>query len=157
LERGVDVELITSAKRDQPVYKYIKNGLLLRRLIKKGLKVYESHEKILHTKAYIFDKNVMSIGSFNNDRWSWKINNETNISIHSAEEFKKAEHYFEDLKDRCQPVDLSPEVGFARKIKMIFWERFLYLSEVVMSKTKLFDFKSFLYKSPMSAPDDDDV
>ena len=43
LARGVQVELITSAKRDQPVYKFLKNGLLLRKLIKKGLKVYELH------------------------------------------------------------------------------------------------------------------
>lgn len=43
IDRGVFIELITSAKRDQPVYKYIKNGLLMRRLIRKGVHVYESH------------------------------------------------------------------------------------------------------------------
>jgi phosphatidylserine/phosphatidylglycerophosphate/cardiolipin synthase-like enzyme len=75
MSRGVRVDLITSAKRDQPVYKHIKNYLLLKKLIKKGLRVYESHEKILHSKVYVFDEKVMTIGSFNNDRWSWKINN----------------------------------------------------------------------------------
>lgn len=69
------MELITSAKRDQPVYKYIKNGLLMRRLIRKGVTVYESHEKVLHAKAYVFDDRILTIGSFNNDRWSWRISN----------------------------------------------------------------------------------
>lgn len=49
------MELITGAKRDQPVYKWLKNGLMLRRLIKQGLSVYEMHEKILHSKTYIID------------------------------------------------------------------------------------------------------
>jgi len=52
---------------------------------------------------------------------------------------------------------MSPDVGLTRKLKMIFWERFLYLSEVVMSKTKLFDFNSFIFKSPMSSPDENDI
>lgn len=43
LKRGIKVELITGAKRDQPVYKWLKNGLLLRRLIKQGLSVYQLH------------------------------------------------------------------------------------------------------------------
>jgi len=75
IDRGVSIELITSAKRDQPVYKYIKNGLLMRRLIRKGVSVYESHEKVLHAKAYIFDDRLMTVGSLNNDRWSWRISN----------------------------------------------------------------------------------
>lgn len=69
------MELITGAKRDQPVYKWLKNGLMLRRLIKQGLSVYELHEKILHSKTYIIDEKKITVGSFNNDRWSWKISN----------------------------------------------------------------------------------
>lgn len=49
------MEVVTCAKRDQPVYKYIKNWLLMWKLISRGVKVYESHEKILHSKVYVFD------------------------------------------------------------------------------------------------------
>jgi phosphatidylserine/phosphatidylglycerophosphate/cardiolipin synthase-like enzyme len=152
IDRGVKVELITSAKRDQPVYKYIKNGLLLRRLIRKGVNVYESHEKILHAKAYIFDSKIMTVGSFNNDRWSWRISNEVNMSIHSEQECAKAKPYFDDLKVRCHLVNADIKIGSIRRWRLMFWERFLYLSEVMMSKTAKFSFGSFWRRSPMSKP-----
>lgn len=47
VDRGVKIELITSTKRDEPVDKCIKNDLLMRRLILKGINVYVSHEKSL--------------------------------------------------------------------------------------------------------------
>ena len=83
LNRGVMVDLYTSAKRDQPVYRYMKNQSLMKNLINNGCKVYEIHEKLLHMKAYEIDNKHYSIGSFNNDRWSWKINNEANINIYT--------------------------------------------------------------------------
>lgn len=98
----------------------------------------------------------MTIGSFNNDRWSWKINNEANVSIHSEYEYKRVKNYFEDLKLRCRPAVEKNDIGFTRRLRMMFWERFLYLSEVVMSKRGFFDFRKFWSKSPMSAPDEDD-
>jgi len=30
---------------------------------------------MLHSKVYLFDGKYMTMGSMNNDRWSWKINN----------------------------------------------------------------------------------
>jgi len=53
--------------------------MLLRKLIKNGCKVYEYPDKFLHMKAYLFDDMHMSTGSFNNDRFSYKSNNELNI------------------------------------------------------------------------------
>ena len=152
VDRGVKIELITSAKRDQPVYKYIKNGLLMRRLIRKGVNVYESHEKILHAKAYIFDDKVMTVGSFNNDRWSWRISNETNVSIRSEYECEKARPFFEDLKTRCHLVNSEIAIGAFRQLRLMFWERFLYISEALMSKTAAFSLRSFWSQSPLSKP-----
>lgn len=48
LERGVKIELITSAKRDQPCYKYLSNVLMTQKLRRKGMIVYELHSKLLH-------------------------------------------------------------------------------------------------------------
>lgn len=53
LERGVKIELITSAKRDQPCYKALSNVLMTKKLMAKGLEVYEVHNKLLHMKLYI--------------------------------------------------------------------------------------------------------
>jgi len=79
--RGVKAEIITAGKRDQPVFKSIFNYMLFQRLIRNGVTVHETTERMLHSKLYLFDKKYMNIGSMNNDRWSWKINNEVNIAI----------------------------------------------------------------------------
>ena len=50
-------------------------------LINAGCRVFEIHEKLLHMKLYQIDDKHYSFGSFNNDRWSWKLNNECNIEV----------------------------------------------------------------------------
>ena len=50
----------------------------------------------------------MNIGSFNNDRWSWKINNEANINIQSEYEYNRIKDYFIDLKNASKYVDKFP-------------------------------------------------
>ena len=62
LERGVHVELITSAKRDQPAYAPLKNYRMTEKLIAKGLKVFEMHDKYLHMKAYYVDDQMFTLG-----------------------------------------------------------------------------------------------
>ena len=51
----------------------------------KGMAVYELHSKYLHQKIYIADNQVFTLGSFNNDRISWRINNELNILVSEKE------------------------------------------------------------------------
>jgi phosphatidylserine/phosphatidylglycerophosphate/cardiolipin synthase-like enzyme len=61
-------------------YKNINNGEIFSELIKRGAEVYEYRHQFLHMKAYLTDGKV-SIGSMNNDRWSWYVNNELNILV----------------------------------------------------------------------------
>jgi phosphatidylserine/phosphatidylglycerophosphate/cardiolipin synthase-like enzyme len=77
--RGIPSTIITSGQRDQPVFKRMFNYMLFERVIKKGTKVLETKERLLHTKVYFTDGKYLNLGSMNNDRWSWKINNEVNI------------------------------------------------------------------------------
>jgi hypothetical protein len=58
--------------------------------------------------------------------------------------------YFKGLKERCPEVR-KPQVGWIRKLRLLFWERILYLSEAIMSKTGSFDFRSFWTDKPMSS------
>lgn len=82
IKRGVSSTILTAGKRDQPVFKSIFNYMLFQRLIRNNVSVYETTERMLHSKVYLFDDKVMTMGSMNNDRWSWKINNEVNIAIY---------------------------------------------------------------------------
>lgn len=72
--RGVEVEILTSKKRDIDCYKSLKNEYLFKELIEAGIKVYEFPDKYLHGKAFLFDDKVLHIGSFNLDGWSFKNN-----------------------------------------------------------------------------------
>ena len=120
MERGVQVELITSAKRDQPVYHYIKNYLLLRNLFHPNIKIYEYPEHLLHMKCYLIDNKKFNIGSFNNDRyfnlifnlrWSWLINNEANIIIEDKDESAKVQTVIDKCKDYCRPIEMSGQLS----------------------------------------------
>jgi len=80
-------------------------------LIKNGCKVYEIGEKLLHMKAYIVDDHHYSIGSFNNDRWSWKLNNECNIFVYNDPiETKRMLDLVNDVKAYSKEIE-SRNVG----------------------------------------------
>ena len=81
IKRGVKVQIITAAKRDQPAYYKMFNSLLLKRLLVNGIQAWQYKPGILHAKGYFIDGNIINVGSFNNDRWSWRINDEVNIRI----------------------------------------------------------------------------
>lgn len=95
----------------------------------------------------------MNIGSFNNDRWSWRINNEANIHIDSRVEYEKLRGYFQSLKDSAIIANPEPYVSSSKKFKMIFWEKFMYLSECVMAKNKEFKSERFFGYSHSNPPD----
>ena len=76
---GVEAKMLTSGQRDQPVFRNIFNYMLFQRLITNGIDVFETKERLLHTKIYMSDGKYFNLGSMNNDRWSWKINNEVNL------------------------------------------------------------------------------
>lgn len=59
---------------------------------------------MLHSKVYLFDGKWVNLGSMNNDRWSWKINNELNILIEDERDYEEVLSYYETLKKRCKPV-----------------------------------------------------
>ena len=74
-QKGVETTILTSGQRDQPVFKSLFNYILFQRLIRKGVHVQETKERLLHSKVYLTDQKCINLGSMNNDRWSWKINN----------------------------------------------------------------------------------
>jgi cardiolipin synthase len=81
-KRGVKLEIITARNRDQPCYKTFLNSYLFKRLHLKGAIVKEEPFKYLHMKAIeVDDGKIMTLGSFNQDHWSFYCNNEANILL----------------------------------------------------------------------------
>ncbi|EGR29989.1 hypothetical protein IMG5_144630 [Ichthyophthirius multifiliis] len=135
LQRGVEVEIITSQNRDQPAYQKLSNKNLMKNLTDEGCKVYEITDRLLHMKAYIIDDKYFTLGSLNNDRWSWRINNELNIFVQSEKETKKVYELYNHVKQQSNALfESKKEHGYLRLFKAKMWGLFLYLSECQMSK-----------------------
>lgn len=110
------------------------NSILFERLLSKGIRVFETRERLLHSKVYMFDKNYISMGSMNNDRWSWVINNECNIGIQDPRIYEEVDEYYKDLKSTCREVKRGYKITADQASSIMFWQWFLYLSEIVMSQ-----------------------
>ncbi len=106
LARGVKVEIITAARRDQPAYKNMKNSLLMKRLLLRGVAAWEYLPGVLHSKCYFIDGKIVNLGSFNNDRWSWRINDEVNVRIEDPELYQKLMADALLIKKQCNRVTL---------------------------------------------------
>lgn len=73
----------------------------------------------------------------NNDRWSWKINNEVNIAIDDHRDYQWLDHYFQRMLGKSRPVTKNYTISASRAASISFWQNFLYLSEILMSKQGL--------------------
>jgi cardiolipin synthase len=108
-KRGVEVKLITAAKRDQQAYRYQYNSDLFNNLIINGIQVYEFQDKFFHMKAYYIDKEHISLGSMNNDRTSFAINNEANYYVkrnfYNNKFFEEFDAMEDDLYKNCKLVE----------------------------------------------------
>mmetsp|Transcript_4213 Transcript_4213/g.8442 ORF Transcript_4213/g.8442 Transcript_4213/m.8442 type:complete len:414 (+) Transcript_4213:136-1377(+) len=133
VKRGVEVEMITSKDRDQPAYKNLSNPRLTKSMSDLGVKVYEYPRQLLHMKAYIAD-NSFTVGSFNNDKWSWCLNNELNILNTNPEETQRFLERLEAVKKQSSIV-LPPEpLGWKKSMLYEFWSWFLINSEHLMNR-----------------------
>lgn len=143
-KRGVSVDIVTARNRDQPCYKTHLNSYLFDRLRQSGATVTEEPFKYLHMKAVeIDDGRVMTIGSFNQDHWSFYCNNEANMFIERKGQSAAASHcvdlkahrqfmqVFNKLKAECRPVDFNESFSPAGYIENTFWQLVLNVSHLV--------------------------
>ncbi|MES1921427.1 hypothetical protein MHBO_002958 [Bonamia ostreae] len=90
LSRGVKVAIITTGPTDVKLVK-LASQIFLSNLVKRGAKIYELQNKVLHAKTIVIDGAYCSLGSFNFDDWSSKRNLEMNVTAVST---KSASVYF---------------------------------------------------------------
>ncbi len=58
-------------------------------------------------KLYIQDDKVYTLGSFNNDRISWRVNNEVNVLVNDENQTLKLKKIVDDLRDQCEMADFQ--------------------------------------------------
>ncbi len=100
VDRGVDVQIIISAKSDEPVTPeathYVGNNLA-----KRGAKVYMFEGGFHHTKMLIIDDIYATVGSSNMDARSLRCDYEVNTVIFDHEATKWLVNHFENQKKSC--------------------------------------------------------
>lgn len=139
-ERGVQIELLTTKYRDQMAYKDLSNAKITKKLMNIGASINEMSSRVLHSKAYIIDNDII-VGSFNNDKWSWSMNSELSLFCTNKEVTEMAMNTIYDIKKNSSDLKLNL-TKFAVGAFAWFWRWFLRTSEFMMNTKK--NYKYFL-------------
>lgn len=76
--RGVDVTLVLSGRSDHPLLLHASRAFY-ERLLPAGVKIFEWQKTVLHAKTAVVDGVWGTLGSFNLERFSMRLNHEANV------------------------------------------------------------------------------
>lgn len=127
--RGVDVRIMVPGTNDVLAMYYAMRKLYTK-LVPRGVRVYEWHGSILHSKTAVIDDRWSTVGSFNLDHRSVRYNLEANVVVED-EAFASALHarFLKDLES-CTPV--LEESLAARPLFTRILEEFFFLFRKVL-------------------------
>ena len=120
--RGVDVRLLLPGESDSDLALTVGRSNY-RELLEGGVKIYETRNEILHSKAAVVDGVWTIIGSSNFDRRSVIFNDEVDSVVLGRETGQQMEAMFEDDFKQATPIDLATwkDRPLPTKIKEIFY------------------------------------
>jgi cardiolipin synthase A/B len=104
--RGVDVRLVLAGKSDHWAVQFATRALY-DRLLRWGLKVYEWHDCVLHSKTAVVDGTWATVGSFNLEPWSLLWNHEMNVVVADRRVARTLERTLLDDASRSEPIVLE--------------------------------------------------
>ncbi len=122
--RGVKVELLVNARWDHPLLHHVSRAFY-DRLLPSGIQIYEWCSGVLHAKTAVVDGIWGTVGSFNLERTSFRLNHEMNVAFADARLASKLAESFARDTAQCKPVLLGDWQRRPRWQKAL--ERFLYL------------------------------
>lgn len=104
--RGVDVRIILPRESDVPVVEWASRAVW-GRLLRNGVRIFQWSRSILHSKTAVIDGRWSTIGTFNLDYLSLRVNLEVNISVLDEAFASTMEASFEQDLSECYEVELS--------------------------------------------------
>ncbi|MHB8108525.1 MAG: phospholipase D-like domain-containing protein [Syntrophorhabdaceae bacterium] len=110
-KRGVDVELVLPGISDFMWATYAAQSSY-EDLLESGVRIFERHDRVLHSKTAVIDDVWSTIGSTNLDLWSFVRNDEINAIILGVDFSNQMEHLFENDKEHS--VEITKE-GWSRR------------------------------------------
>ncbi len=127
--RGVDVRLLLPDRSDSP------NSIALGHahyadLLKAGVKIFETHDLVLHSKTVVVDGVWSAVGSSNFDHRSIIMNDEVDAVVLGADTAKELEAMAEEDRAAAHPIDRMawsrrPLSDRAKEVYARIWERWL--------------------------------
>lgn len=105
VKRGGRVQLVLPGQTDVPVSQLAAQSLY-RRLLKRGVEIYEYQPQILHTKLMICDRNTY-VGSSNLDIRSLDLNYELMLRVPDGEQSAEAGRIFEGYLEHSKKIELA--------------------------------------------------
>jgi cardiolipin synthase len=103
-QRGVNVEIIVpGAKTDVPVARYASRSKW-GPLLQAGVKIYEYEPTMYHCKVMIVDDVWVTVGSANFDNRSFRLNDEANLNVYSAEFAAEQARIFDEDKQNATQI-----------------------------------------------------
>jgi cardiolipin synthase len=105
-ERGVAVDLILAGYSDLPSCTRAARALY-GRLLKRGVRIHELHDGMLHAKVTTIDGVWTAIGSSNLDRRSYVYNNEVDAIVLGRRTAGAVEAMLREWMSRAEPVTLE--------------------------------------------------
>jgi cardiolipin synthase len=101
--RGVDVRIMVPGLSDVDVVRHASRAVW-GRLLRAGVRIFEWDESVLHAKSAVIDALWSTIGTFNFDYLSLRLNLEVNVSILDTRFARTLERSFLEDFELCREV-----------------------------------------------------
>ena len=116
--RGVEVEIIVPGQHFDHAFVRDASRSQWGKLLAAGVQFYEYEPAMYHCKVTIVDDVWVSVGSANFDSRSFRLNDEANLNVYSADFAREQIRIFEEDKQRSHPVTEAEWRGRS------WWRRF---------------------------------
>ncbi len=103
VNRGVDVRVVVPDVSDIKLVD-LASWPVIRRLVKKGVRVFRFENRMMHSKVAIIDDDWMTLGTANLDSMSFYWNLELNLVVRDKQIVKTVAGYFEDYERESREV-----------------------------------------------------
>lgn len=104
--RGVEIRVIVPAHSDVPIVEWASRHLY-ERLLRRGIRIYERQDRMLHSKALTIDGQWSVIGSCNIDPRSFLLNLEFMAVIRSPAMAASVERIYREELQNSRPVEIG--------------------------------------------------
>lgn len=102
-KNGIDVRIITPGKPDKKIVHFTTRSYY-RELLRAGVKIYEYTEGFIHSKTFLADDSIATVGTVNLDFRSLYLHFECGTCLYNTDSIKDIKQDFLDTLQKCDRV-----------------------------------------------------